>query len=233
MKLVLLVNLKLLIIANYFLLNEAEHQNLSAGKYENANYCWHFHIYWQRKFHAHAWKKVYNLGARFPHLSVLRSSTDSENNTHTCSGTKVDFPTFNNTHTCSGTKVDCPTLLWFLFVCIVKLFGAASGEKGEAGTSKTDLRTPCSFPTHHKTCLFNFDTLKPHCYIVKLGFTGGYFIFLISAENIGCGYSLEPPRWGGSNEYPQSMFWEEIWKISEVFIWKFPVFEGEIFYIFE
>ena len=30
-------------------------------------------------------------------------------------------------------------------------------------------------------------------------------------------YSLEPPRWGGSNEYPQSMFWAEIWKISEFF----------------
>ena len=30
--------------------------------------------------------------------------------------------------------------------------------------------------------------------------------FHISAQNIGCGYSLEPPHWGGSNEYPQSMF---------------------------
>ena len=31
-------------------------------------------------------------------------------------------------------------------------------------------------------------------------------IFHISAQNIDCRYSLEPPRWGGSNEYPQSMF---------------------------
>ena len=38
-------------------------------------------------------------------------------------------------------------------------------------------------------------------------------IFLISAQNIDCRYSLEPPRWGGSNEYPQSMFWAEIRKI--------------------
>ena len=30
-------------------------------------------------------------------------------------------------------------------------------------------------------------------------------IFHISAQSIDCGYSLEPPRWGGSNEYPQSM----------------------------
>ena len=31
-------------------------------------------------------------------------------------------------------------------------------------------------------------------------------IFPISALNIDCGYSLEPPRRGGSNEYPKSMF---------------------------
>ena len=30
-------------------------------------------------------------------------------------------------------------------------------------------------------------------------------IFYISAQNIDCGYSLEPPWRGGSNEYPQSM----------------------------
>ena len=31
-------------------------------------------------------------------------------------------------------------------------------------------------------------------------------IFHISAQNIDCGYSLEPPWRGVSNEYPQSMF---------------------------
>ena len=31
-------------------------------------------------------------------------------------------------------------------------------------------------------------------------------IFLIFAQNIDYGYTLEPPRRGGSNEYPQSMF---------------------------
>ena len=37
-------------------------------------------------------------------------------------------------------------------------------------------------------------------------------IFHISAQNIDCGYSLEPPRQGGSNEYPQSIFLAEIRK---------------------
>ena len=31
-------------------------------------------------------------------------------------------------------------------------------------------------------------------------------VFHISAQNIDCGYSLEPPLRGGSNEYSQSMF---------------------------
>ena len=31
-------------------------------------------------------------------------------------------------------------------------------------------------------------------------------IFHISAQNIDCGFSLEQPRRGGSNEYQQSMF---------------------------
>ena len=35
--------------------------------------------------------------------------------------------------------------------------------------------------------------LKPHFYTVKLGFTGVYINFLISAQ-IDCGYSLEPRR---------------------------------------
>ena len=48
--------------------------------------------------------------------------------------------------------------------------------------------------------------IKPHFYMVKQGFTGVYIIFHICAQNIDCGYSLQPPRRGGSNEYPQSMF---------------------------
>ena len=45
MNFVLLINLKLLTIANSFLLNITEHVIFSANKYENANNSWHFHIY--------------------------------------------------------------------------------------------------------------------------------------------------------------------------------------------
>ena len=58
-------------------------------------------------------------------------------------------------------------------------------------------------PFRYLTYQYSFDPLKPHFYIVKLGFTGVYIIFLISAQNIDFGYSLEPPHRGGSNEYPK------------------------------
>ena len=83
-----------------------------------------------------------------------------------------------------------------------------------------------------KTYLYNSDPLKPQFYVVELGFTGVY-IFLFLLKNIDCGYSLEPPHWGGSNEYPQSMFWAEIWKLSEFLSENFQFFWGEIFNIVE
>ena len=56
-----------------------------------------------------------------------------------------------------------------------------------------------------KTRLFkyteNFTTKKNENFQTK-----NSVIFLISAQNIDCGYSLEPPQRGSSNKYPQSMF---------------------------
>ena len=34
-------------------------------------------------------------------------------------------------------------------------------------------------------------------------------IFFLFLRKIDCGYTLEPPRRGNSNEYPQSMFWSK------------------------
>ena len=55
-----------------------------------------------------------------------------------------------------------------------------------------------------KTCLFkyteSFTTNDENFQIKKSD------IFPISAQNIDCGYSLEPPCRGGSNEHQQSMF---------------------------
>ena len=61
-------------------------------------------------------------------------------------------------------------------------------------------------------------TLQKHAHVIYrkfFGFKNENFqrrkvdIFLIFAQNIDCGYTLEPPWRGGSNEYPQSMFWSK------------------------
>ena len=67
-----------------------------------------------------------------------------------------------------------------------------------------------------------------HLYTVKLRYTGVYIFLLFFNLNIDCGYSLEPPRRGGSNVYPQSMFELKVKKVS----WnvrQVGKFESEIF----
>ena len=54
-------------------------------------------------------------------------------------------------------------------------------------------KTPFQYTEHFTTKNWKFSDKKSD-------------IFHISAQHIDCGYSLEPPRQGGSNEYPQSMF---------------------------
>ena len=52
-------------------------------------------------------------------------------------------------------------------------------------------------------------TIKPHFYIVNLGYAGVYLFFLFLLQNIN--------RQGGSNVYPQSMFGAKIRKKSKIF----------------
>ena len=61
--------------------------------------------------------------------------------------------------------------------------------------------------------------LNPTLYRKTEVYRGIHYFFLILLKT-DCLYSLEPPRRGGSNEYPQSMLWAEIWKISEFFYLK-------------
>ena len=49
---------------------------------------------------------------------------------------------------------------------------------------------------------------------------------LFFAQNIDCGYTLEPPRRGGSNEYPQSMFWSKIYPCEPHFYYIKVGFKG-------
>ena len=78
-----------------------------------------------------------------------------------------------------------------------------------------------------KTCPCNIYPLEPHFYKGKLGYAGVYLFFLFLLQNIDCGYSLEPPRRGGSNMYPQSMFWAKIRKNIKIFPMKSLIFTDE------
>ena len=82
------------------------------------------------------------------------------------------------------------------FVVIFTLFWSFADSKGK----------------HHENISIHYENtpiqIYRHFHLQKLKIFRykNYDIFHVSAQNIDCGYSLEPPRRGGSNEYPQSMF---------------------------
>ena len=72
------------------------------------------------------------------------------------------------------------------------------------------------------TCLAQWHALsmpssRKHAYIILYSETGVY-------RGKHYFYYFAKKHRGGSNEYPQSMFWEKIWNISNFFIWKFSFF---------
>ena len=78
--------------------------------------------------------------------------------------------------------------------------------------------------TSRKHTYIKFDPLKLHFYIVKLGLKGYTLFFLISAQNIDCGYSLT-----STHNLCFEQKCENIGILSE----KLSVFGGEVFEIFE
>ena len=53
--------------------------------------------------------------------------------------------------------------------------------------------------------------------------------FLFLHENVCCGYSLEAPHWGTSNEYPQHMF---SWRNKKNILWIPPLIYSYVIYMF-
>ena len=62
--------------------------------------------------------------------------------------------------------------------------------------------------------MYNFDpppppappTLNPTFMLENMGLEGYTLFFLFLLKNVDCGYPLELPQQGGSNEYVQSVF---------------------------
>ena len=59
---------------------------------------------------------------------------------------------------------------------------------------------------HQENMSVLYTPLNPTFIQKKRGFAGVYLIFLFLIQNILCGYSLEPPRRGGSNVYALCLF---------------------------
>ena len=100
-----------------------------------------------------------------------------------------------------GVIKDMPKLLLWLYIANIVMNSANSDQLYFASFDIGS--TVCPGPIT-KTCLFKYTenfTTKNWKFSDKIS-----DIFYISAQNTDCGYSLEPPRWGGSNEYPHSMF---------------------------
>ena len=83
-----------------------------------------------------------------------------------------------------------------------------------------------------KTCPYNFDPLKPHFYIVKLGFTEVYIIFLISAQKQRL-WVLVRTASAVLTRTHNLCFEQKYEKYQNFFIWKFSFFGSKIFNIFE
>ena len=81
-----------------------------------------------------------------------------------------------------------------------------------------------------KTCLYNFDSLKPHFYVVKLEFTEVYIICLISAQNHRLWLALHPEAVLTSTH---NVCYEQKYEEYQNFYLKIFNFSGKIFRIFE
>ena len=84
----------------------------------------------------------------------------------------------------SQLDLHCLHRYWLWSAGLTGLRGLAILDGISATLYKRDNFCDFLFHTNHitKTCLYNFDPLKSHFYIVKLGFTGVYIIFLISVK---------------------------------------------------
>ena len=75
-----------------------------------------------------------------------------------------------------------------------------------------------------KTYLHNFDPLKPHFYIVKLGFIGVYIIFLISAQQHRLWVLVRTASVRRFERVPTIYVLSRNMKNIRIFIWKFSFF---------
>ena len=115
----------------------------------------------------------------------------------------------------NGTTLEDKALLPWGANYFFSTFRGRAWYKGkQTGAHRSSL--PCTNNSKSIKCIQPvFSTLRKHAYsnILKIAQPKkenfqikkiGYFSYFCSKHD--CGYSLEPPHGGGSNEYPQCMF---------------------------
>ena len=100
-----------------------------------------------------------------------------------------------------------------------------------SGRLNINIRPAASEMHHKKTCLYNFAPLKPHFYIVKLGFTGVDIIFLISAQKHRLWVLVRTASPRRFLRVPTIYVWAEIWKISVFYQKIFSFWRWNFLYI--
>ena len=94
-------------------------------------------------------------------------------------------------------------LIWIFTVCKDRAYPGLARPRLRSNSQSSDISVThllLSLRKHAYSNILRILPSKNEKFQIK-----NSDIFLISAQNMDCGYSLEPPRRGGSNEYPQSM----------------------------
>ena len=137
---------------------------------------------------------------------------------------------------CSVFKMSLIPLLCFTdFLCLMTIY--RSSETRLSPTVCVSVTVPsrflwCSFSIM-KTHLYNFHPLKPYFYVLKLGFTGVYIIFLISAQKHRLWVLVRTDSARLFSRVLTNYVLSRNMKNIRYFIWKLSLFGCEIFSIFE
>ena len=94
-----------------------------------------------------------------------------------------------------------------LFICVLIRFITICRACLVGHCKRQTFPQWCS--SHFEVTLRKFAHAINGIFFFKFSADFFFFFFFNFAPNIDCGDTLVPPRRGGSNEYPQSMFWSK------------------------
>ena len=136
---------------------------------------------------------------------------------------------YTQLHKCTWWKTQT-SLLWVFFSnkglkCKVNYSINRSPRLSHVGIKSNTIENKNGYhgKAHHENMPIKFwPPFTPLLYSKTGVYRGINYVFYFCSKH--SGYSLEPPRWGGSNKYPQSVFWVELWKYHTFLSKQFQLF---------